>query len=141
MESLKKNRRGKREQRRLPASLTVEAAYVMGIVLFAMAVLLRYGFQLHDQVTGNAVLNEGIELLGHSEEPDIGALSQRGSRRMEYALSGRQFQIRLQEEGEGYSGTTGGLRYQKEIKDKGFHPERFLRQVTLLEGLGEAYGD
>ena len=42
---MKKNRREKREQRRLPASLTVEAAYVMGIVLFAMAVLLRYGFQ------------------------------------------------------------------------------------------------
>ena len=121
--------------------MTVEASYIMAIVLICLAMLLRFGFQIDDRVVGNAVLNEGIELLGHTDEGDEADISARGSRRMEHTLSGRGFQIQITADGEGYRGTAGGSRYQKEIRDKGFHPERFMRKITLLEAFGEGNGD
>ncbi|MDO4266480.1 MAG: hypothetical protein Q4C63_08500 [Eubacteriales bacterium] len=122
---------------RIGASITVEASYIMAIVFVSLALLLRFGFQLHDRVVGNAVLNEGIELSGHTEDADTDDLSARGSRRMEHTLSGRGFQIKIEKDGDGYRGTAGGSRYQREIKDKGFHPEKLMRRITLLEAFGE----
>lgn len=127
--------------RRAAGSLTVEASFVMGILLFSMAVLLRFSFALHDQVVGNAVLNEGMELLGHSEEDAGEDLSRRGTRRMEQALSGRGFRIELSREGTGVRGTAGGERRSTEMWDKGFHPEEFLRRVTLLEAAADRLGE
>lgn len=127
--------------RRAAGSLTVEASFVMGILLFSMAVLLRFSFSLHDQVVGNAVLNEGMELLGHSEEDSGEDLSRRGTRRMEQGLSGRGFRIELSREGTGVRGTAGGERRSTEMRDKGFHPEEFLRRVTLLEAAADRLGE
>lgn len=119
------------------ASLTVEAAYIVGISLFCMAFLIRFGFQIHDRAVGNAVLNEGLELAGHAETADASDLSARGSRRMRRALSGKGFQISISGYGEGFQGSAGGNRYQKQMTDKGFHPEKFLRRITLIEGMGD----
>lgn len=135
-----KNGRGRnrlKQKKRLKASLTVEAAYIISLVLLCMAVLIRFGFQIHDQAVGNAVLNEGIELAGHAAEPDTGNLSVRGSRRMEHALSGQGFQITISEYRDGFRGSAGGNRYRREMTDKGFRPEKFLRRITLIEGLGD----
>lgn len=125
------------QKRRLRASLTIEAAYIVGLILFCMALLIRFGFQIHDQAVGNAVLNEGLELAGHAEEADAGDLSARGSRRMSRALSGKGFQISISRDGEGFRGSAGGNRYQKHMTDRGFHPERFLRRITLIEAMGD----
>lgn len=121
----------------MPASFTIEAAYVTGIVIFCLAVLFRFGFLLHDAVVGTAVLNEGIERIGHSGDPDAASVSARGKSRMEHALSGREFQVQIEEYKDGFRGTAGGNRYQKELLDKGFHPEETLRKITLLEEILE----
>lgn len=125
------------KEKRFQASLTVEAAYIVGLALFCMAVLIRFGFQIHDQAVGNAVLNEGLELAGHAEEADADDLSARGSRRMSRALSGKGFRISISKDGDGFQGNAGGNRYQKHMTDKGFHPEKFLRRITLIEEMGE----
>lgn len=112
----------------------------MAIVFVCLGLLLRYGFQLHDRVVGNAVLNEGIELLGHTDN-DAAELSARGSRRMEHTLSGKGFQVQIEADGDGFRGTAGGSRYQREMIDKGFHPEKLMRRITLLEAFGEENED
>ena len=76
------------------------------------------------------------------EEEDAGEdLSRRGTRRMEQALSGRGFRIELSREGTGVRGTAGGERRSTEMRDKGFHPEEFLRRVTLLEAAADRLGE
>lgn len=118
---------------RARASLSVEAAYIMSFVLLCLALLIRYGFRLHDQVVGDAVVNEGIEVLGHMQGPDVSEIAERGGRRMQSALSGKGFEIRFSEYRNGFSGTGGGSRRQIIMTDKGFRPEQVLRQITLLE--------
>lgn len=122
-------------KKRLFASLTVESSYILAIVFVSLGLLFRFGFQVHDAVVGNAVLNEGLELLGHSDEDDPEEVSARGERRMEHSLSGRGFGIEITKDGDGYSGSAGGLRYRRRMQDRGFHPEEFLRMITLFDGL------
>lgn len=56
----------------MKGSMTVEASYVMLIVLFLLLVLIRHSFFLHDIVVGSASLHRVVEIERRLEEDSIG---------------------------------------------------------------------
>ena len=119
------------------AGLTVEAAYVMAIVLMSVGALIRFGFRIHDEATADFVLNEGIELSGHSRDPDNLEISERGEGRMEYSMYIRDPDIRISGEGKKITGVFSSEKYTKIMTDKGFEPEKLMRMITLIEKAGD----
>ena len=56
-------------------------------------------------------------------------------------LSFPSYDISLEKKAETYVGQGKGGKWSRSIEIDAFHPEQFLRRITLLEGLGEMYGD
>lgn len=57
----------------MKGSMTVEASYVMLIVLFLLLALIRHSFFLHDIVVGSASLHRAVEIERRMEEDSIGS--------------------------------------------------------------------
>lgn len=123
-------------KRRLAGGLTVEAAYVMATVLFSLAGLFKYSFRIHDEASAGFVMNEGLLIAGHSREPDLEAISEKGENRLKYSMYIKDIDLRLEGKGkklkvEGFSDD-----YVKSMTDKGFEPEKIMRMITLIERVG-----
>ena len=73
----------------LPASLTVEAAYIVPIALISITAVIVFGFKLHDTVVGNMTANEAAELYNYMPEDkaDEAAVSQDGEARLKAVRS------------------------------------------------------
>jgi len=50
-----------KSKKRYRAMFTLEATMVMGVVLMMLMATIRYGFVLHDEVTGSMILEETLE--------------------------------------------------------------------------------
>ena len=55
----------------MEGSYTLEAAIVVSVVILSLWTMIHRAYQLHDQVTGNMILHEAVELSVHGEEPDF----------------------------------------------------------------------
>lgn len=134
-------RRGSRELslRSVSGSFTVEASLVMAVIFLSLAVALRFSLELHDAVTGTAVLNEAIELEGHLPRThtaeDEAAISSYAASRLDGMLSEKRYALQLAKQKSGCSGSIAGKNYQADMKDRGFHPELWMRRLTLLDPL------
>ena len=117
----------------LKGSLTVEAAYVIAVVLMSLAGLMKFSFKIHDEVSANFVMNEGMEIAGHSRNPDLLSISESGNERLEYALYLRDSKLGLEGEGKKLSAKFTSEEYTKLMSDKGFEPEKLMRMITLIE--------
>lgn len=117
----------------LKGSLTVEAAYIMAIVIMSLAGLIKFSFKVHDEVSAGFVMNEGIEIAGHSKKPDLQDIAERGEKRLEYAVYLRDHRLSLEEDGGRLSAKFISEEYTKLMSDKGFEPEKLMRMITLIE--------
>lgn len=121
---------------RLKGSYTVEAAFVMALVLWAIMVSVQASFKLRDETVGAMALQCAVQRLRHGEEEEPGGAAQAAGRMAGKPFSWSGCQFRLERKGNpitGYqvSGTGRGGRWQLEIKRKRFDPENFLRLLTL----------
>ena len=117
--------------RKLRGSYTVEAAMVMGILLFALSHGILWAYGVKDRVTASMMLEEAVEWIRYDEEAPIAGEASEG-------MEVLGFRIQVREKGDRVEGTVTGRRRTGEISMGRFCPEEFLRRVSVIE---EAVGD
>ncbi|MFR5601818.1 MAG: hypothetical protein ACLTKI_05440 [Lachnospiraceae bacterium] len=119
---------------RFRGSYTVEAAFIMAMVLQALVILLQMAFYLHDRTAGTMILHEGVEIVRHGEEGVLPEQVEKISvEKMGLRMSGDRFEVAIQETLEGWHGNAGGERWEAVIQAKTYEPESFLRVMGVLE--------
>ena len=103
--------------RKLPAGITVEASYVMAIVILSLAVLIRTAYAQWRKTAEVMDLHYHVEQARYQE----GEVSRNLSRGM---VEKRDDEV------EGYIDTG---RWKKEISVKIYEPEKLLRKIAVFE--------
>lgn len=115
----------------------MEAAYIMAIVLFSVAVLICQAGRIHDETAGAMLLHEAVEKTRHerglTEETAARFFQECMMLRMQFPFYGLELTWR----GSRLDGRAAGGDWQREIQMTAFRPEAFLRQITLLEDRDE----
>lgn len=124
----------------LKAGLTIEAAYTVSLVLLILGVWIRLIFINHDRALANAVINEAMELYGHEDEKDMERLGLYADERLSGLLSQREADVSITEYRDGSRGRIAMSGYEGVLSDKGFEPQKIMRQLTLIEGIAGQIG-
>lgn len=116
-------KRTKRIKKYYEGSYTVEATFVMGVILLAMAALIQTAYAQCRQVTGNMRLQEMVEVLRHREsEMEDSLLVDAVPYRIQATKGALKVKGRV--EGEGWS---------LDIESNLYEPEEFMRLLTLIQ--------
>lgn len=122
---------------KLSGSYTVEAAFVMAIVLWALLFSIQAAYRLRDEVAGSMALGESVERLRHNEtelqeDADLWA-----SRRAGRPFSWKHYEFQVSISGNPVTGRKvkaygAGGSWKLELEQGVFDPENFLRLLTLM---------
>ena len=124
----------------MEGSYTLEAAIVVSVVILSLWTMIHRAYQLHDQVTGNMILHEAVELSVHGEEPDFSERARSGSEALDGLFTFHGSAMELKQKGDNIEGRASCGEWSRQIIIKDYCPQGFLRKVTLLEELGEGNG-
>jgi len=107
-------------KKRLAGSYTIEAAFIMALVLWAVLFSVQAAYRLRDETVGAMALQGASEYLRHGEEiaaEEAVAYAER--------LAGRPFS---------WSGSASGKggTWSLSIRQNEYDPENFLRMCSLL---------
>ena len=103
---------------RLPASMAVEASYVMTMVIVALAVLIRAAYGQCVKTTEVMNLHRTVEQLRYREEPEEEQRLSRG---------------RAWRDADKAGGFVNAEMWEKEITAGVHEPEEFLRMLSIFE--------
>ena len=124
----------KAKVREYKGSLTVEAAYVMALVLLSLAVFIGKAGQVHDETVSAMVLHEAVEKCRHEKNLSIREAEAFFRENKGLLLQFTGLGLSIQEKGEKRTGKASGEKWEKQIEMKGFRPEQFMRKITLIAG-------
>lgn len=110
---------------RFKASYTVEASYVMAIVLMSLAALIGAACRQSQEETATMRLQHMVELMRSQEEED------------ERTFEGAAWSGNARREGNKVVGSVSGDGWSKEIEVKIHEPEDMMRMLTIFDGLGD----
>lgn len=122
-------------------SFTVEAAYIMAMVLLCISVMVHQAARIRDETAGAMSLHEAVEKGRHEKEADLEELAEAVLRRTGRPMTFSRYEMNLERHGNRILGSGQGGKRVHEIEAKRFRPETFLRRITLIESLGEEDGD
>lgn len=119
-------------------SYTVEAAFIMALVLWAVMVSIQTAYRLRDETTGAMALHEAVLQLCHGEEEEPEAAASAGMERAGHPFSWERYEFQMKLKGNLLTGrkveATGNAgSWSMELEQKVFDPENFLRMISLLE--------
>ncbi len=129
------------KDQRFSGSFTLEAAGVMAVVFFSLGAALGQAGRMHDRAAGAMVLHEAVEKARHEKGEDPQKVGEEAQGRMGLLLSFPGYGISLGESGGRYQGRGEGGEWSRVIEAAPFRPEKFLRMITLLDGLEGQYED
>lgn len=117
------------EKNRAQASYTVEASYIMAIVILSLALLIHTAYYRCKKETGIMRLHHVVEMArGQGDELET-----------EFDSAGMTgYGERKKEEAAGRIGEDG---WEKEISIKVHRPEAFMRMLTVFSGDGKGEND
>lgn len=121
---------GKKDMKKcVDGGMTVEASYVMLIVLFLLMVLLKHSFWVHDMTVGSAYLHRAVEIERRLENDTTDIADKNYSTGFLFADDAK---ITVKKgillcEGEMKAGE-----WQKQIAVKPFQPEEYMRAVAAF---------
>ena len=123
--------------RRLNGSYTVEAAFVMAVILFSLMISIQSAYRLRDEVAGGMALAESVQRLRHNETEPPGDAEKWAIHRAGTPFSWKEYQFELNLSGnfltgKRIKGTAAGGRWKLELEQQVFDPENFLRKLTLI---------
>ena len=107
------------------ASYTVEATYVMSMVIFAVVILIRTGYAQSQEITGSLKLHHRIYQLRGQEE----------AYRTDFTVG--QWMGSACREGDQIWGTVESMGEQLEIRMKTNDPEEMMRRLTIFQSDGQ----
>lgn len=115
-------------KKRLKASYTIEAAYVMAILIFSLSAMILSAYRIHDETAGAMAVQESVEKLRHIEDRekdrDIGI-------RRVYLKN--EYNIETKVTGKNITGKGKGASWKLEIQTKRYEPKEFLRLFSIAE--------
>ncbi len=121
----------------LRGSYTIEASFVMALVLWALLFSVQSAYRLRDEVVGAMALAESAERLSHNEaEPPSEAVLW-ASNRAGTPFSWKEYQFQVYLSGNPITGKKvkasgkGGW-WSLELERDVFDPENFLRMLALI---------
>ncbi len=122
---------------RLRGSFTVEAAFVMAIVLWALLFSIQEAYRLRDEIVGAMALEESVERLRHNETELQEEAVLWASRRAGRPFSWKKYEFQLSISGDLLTGrkvkaSGTGESWKLELEQGVFDPENFLRLLTLM---------
>lgn len=123
--------------RRLNGSYTVEAAFVMAVILFALMISIQSAYRLRDEVAGAMALAESVQRLRHNETESPEEASNWAVHRAGAPFSWKEYQFEFNMSGNSLTGrwikgTGMGGRWRLELEQRVYDPESFLRKLTLI---------
>ena len=123
--------------KRLNGSYTVEAAFVMAVILFSLMISIQSAYRLRDEVAGAMALAESVQRLRHNETESPGDAAKLAVHRAGTPFSWKEYQFELNLSGnlltgKRIKGTGAGGRWKLELEQQVFDPENFLRKLTLI---------
>lgn len=124
-------------KKRLAGSYTIEAAFVMALVLWAVLFSVQAAYRLRDETVGAMALQGASEYLRHGEEitsEEAAAYAERLAGRP-FSWSGYKFIIeekRTALMGRSVSASGEGGTWSLSIHQNEYDPENFLRMCSLL---------
>lgn len=104
-------------------SYTVEATFVMGVILFAMVTIIRTAYVQCRQVTGNMRLQEMVEVLRHRESKVGDSLF----------IDAVPYKIGAKKELLSVKGRVEGENWSLILESGLNEPEEFMRLLTLIQ--------
>ncbi len=132
---------------RLKAYITVEASYIIAVVLFCTANLIIRAYKESARVKAGYITHTAALEASHLEEIykkdnfNIEAVRNYALLRVGSfgGLDTGKFDIKLTKNKADAGFKAGSLKY--DIEDKINNPEKFMREITVLEGVYEKYKD
>lgn len=126
------------EKKRYPASFTVEAAMVLGIVLLTIGVLIKEAYTLHDTVTGSMILEETLEKarFGRGESENLKYYEQQGEKLGSPRLWLGDYDLDLKVNEKAIEGNAEAGKWVLHMERKIFRPDIFLRRTEALLEMG-----
>ncbi|MBE5980028.1 MAG: hypothetical protein E7249_12955 [Paenibacillaceae bacterium] len=123
--------------KRLNGSYTVEASFVMAVILFSLMMSIQSAYRLRDEVAGAMALAETVQRLRHNETESPGDAINWAVHRAGTPFSWKEYQFELNLSGnlltgKRIKGTGVGGRWKLELEQQVFDPENFLRKLTLI---------
>lgn len=120
---------GIRRKHSLPASCTVEASYVMAIVILSLALLIRTAYEQCRETTGVMRLQHIVEFVrcqedGQQKEFSFQDISGNALRKVDTVY-----------------GTAAGSDWKKEIESDVYEPENRMRMLTIFDNMAEGDRD
>ena len=112
---------------KLKCSYTVEAAFTMGILIFAVPHGILWAYGVKNRTVGAMMLEEAVEWIRSDEQCPLAEEAGAGMERLGFGITVRS-------EGERVDGTVSGAGWEREISMKRFRPEEFLRKISVIEG-------
>lgn len=124
---------------RYKASITIEAAYVMAILLFAIVFALQFAYTQRDDTLQSMITHELLEEALHIEEDyadsDIDTTISYGTDRMYGMGSLSGSEIEIKNSLGNIEATSNSGSKEKSIKTGSFDPENWMRMVTSAKEL------
>lgn len=126
-----------RKDRRFCASFTIEATMVMGVLLMAIAMLIRYAYVEHDKVVGAMILEESlIRARRDSEIEDSDYYFKDTGENMGSAgLWFDEYEVDITTGDTKIKGKASAGDWNKEIEMDLFRPGDYLRKKEYLQGI------
>lgn len=122
-------------------SFTVEAAYIMAMVLMCTSVMVHHAARVRDEAVGSMSLHEAVEKGRHEKKADLEEVSEAVLGHTGRPMTFSRYKMNLERHGSRILGRGQGGKWAHEIEGERFRPETFLRRITLIESLGEEDGD
>jgi len=124
-------------KKRLNGSYTVEAAFVMAVILFALMISIQSAYRLRDEVAGAMALAESVQRLRHNETESPEDASNWAIHRAGVPFSWKEYRFELNMTGNSLTGkrikgTGMGGKWRLQLEHRVFDPENFLRKLTLI---------
>lgn len=120
------------------ASFTVEATMVLSVVIFSLAWLIGYVYQVHDMVTGSMILQEVmVKSRNLSDEQMELQLEQYGEELGNPRLWFGEYQLEVEIGEDKNVGKADAGEWGLEMEVKPFHPGDFLRRYQVIMEMGE----
>ena len=125
-------------KKRLKGSYTIEAAFVMAMVLWALLFSIQAAYRLRDEVVGTMALQEAVERLRYNETERPEEVSLWASKRAGSPFSWKQYEFKVRISGNSITGRNvkaagAGGSWKLDLEHDVFDPENFLRLISLID--------
>lgn len=126
-----------------PAAFTVEAAFLLGIILMTYGFLIRYSVRLYSEVTGAMILEEALEQARYAagDSPEIKKLEEHAESMGNSGVSAEQYRLEIHKGSMRTTGRAEAGKWSLSMEADTFRAGEFLRGLEAAGKIGKELAD